>query len=270
MRGTRLNFTGRHLRLSTLFVAAAAGAVFAAEDEMLLLSSYEPTYFVVGRHHATTARFQFSFKYKLFDADTVPTKYFPPLSGLHFAYTQAAVWDLSSESKPLRDSSYRPSFLYQWTGETHEYEQPAWRLQTGAEHESNGKEDARSRSINTLFIHPSRRFELDGGEFFSVGARLIAYVDREENSDIADYRGIGNFELSFGKADGAIARTTTRIGKSGHGSFQLDLSYPLRRQYFANTGGYVYAQYFNGTGETLLDHNVRRPQQLRFGFAIVR
>ena len=33
--------------------------------------------------------------------------------------------------------------------------------------------------------------------------------------------------------------------------------------------GYFYAQYFNGYGESLLDYNVRRPSQLRIGFAIV-
>ena len=34
--------------------------------------------------------------------------------------------------------------------------------------------------------------------------------------------------------------------------------------------GYMFLQHFNGVGETLLDYNIKREAQLRFGFAIVR
>jgi outer membrane phospholipase A len=61
-----------------------------------------------------------------------------------------------------------------------------------------------------------------------------------------------------------------RRGKSGNGSVQVDASYPLRKPFFADTGGYVHFQYFNGYGETILDYNLRRSPQFRVGFSIVR
>jgi phospholipase A1/A2 len=250
--------------------AVVPGAAGAAPEEQLVVSSHEPAYFIVGRRESTSARFQFSFKYKLFDLDSVPAQWLPPLNGMHLAYTQTSLWDLSSDSKPFHDNSYRPSLLYEWQGEDDAAEQPAWRLQTGLEHESNGREEERSRSINIAFFHPTRRFDIGGGRFVEVGARLYAYLDREENADITNYRGVGDYQLSYGKTDGALSRTTSRLGKSGRGSIQVDFSYPFRRQYFANTGGYFYAQYFNGYGETLLDYRQHNPAQLRIGFAIVR
>jgi outer membrane phospholipase A len=59
-------------------------------------------------------------------------------------------------------------------------------------------------------------------------------------------------------------------GTSTMGAVQLDLSYPIRQPFFADAGGYLYFQYFNGYGESLLDYNVKGPAQYRLGLAIVR
>ena len=44
----------------------------------------------------------------------------------------------------------------------------------------------------------------------------------------------------------------------------------IRQPFFANAGGFLHFQYFDGYGETLLDYNFRRNSQLRIGFSIVR
>ena len=64
--------------------------------------------------------------------------------------------------------------------------------------------------------------------------------------------------------------TQLRNGTSGHGSAQLDLSYPLRQPIFARTGGFLHFQLFKGYGESLLDYNLDRGTQVRIGFSIVR
>lgn len=255
--------------------ALVFSALPAAADEInapRLFGAHEPSYFIAGyNQHTTTARFQFSFKYMLFDEDSVPTRWLPPLSGMHFAYTQTSVWDLSSESKPFRDTSYRPALIWAWNQNPQDDNNP-WSTQAGFEHESNGKQIPDSRSINTVYVEPRWRTKIaDSGRTLEIGARLFHYLDREENPDIGDYRGHATMMLTIGKADGAQHRLTWRQGRSHERySLQLDGSYPLRRQYFANTGGYFYTQIFYGHGETLLDYREKQPLQWRLGFAVTR
>lgn len=64
-------------------------------------------YFVIGSR--ATARFQLSFKYRLFDPDSWPVEKFAPLSGPHFGYTQTSLRDLGANSAPFHDTSYRPA-----------------------------------------------------------------------------------------------------------------------------------------------------------------
>src|SRR5204862_219711 len=82
---------------------------------LLPLSEEEPVYFVIGPRGGWNARFQISFKYRLFDQSAGFGAQQPWLQGFYFGYTQSSLWDLSSESKPFRDTSYRPSFFWRWT-----------------------------------------------------------------------------------------------------------------------------------------------------------
>ena len=113
------------------------------------LSVNEPMYFVIGSR--TTARFQFSFKYRLFDPDSLPVEWFSPLSGLHFGYTQTSLWSLGEDSAPFHDTSYRPSLFWQSASLGKGGLTPDL-LRGGYEHESNGKDGTSSRSIDTLFV----------------------------------------------------------------------------------------------------------------------
>ena len=78
------------------------------------LGFHEPMYFLVGGEDPVSARFQFSFRYRLFDDHGVVGEHFPVARGLYFGFTQTSLWDLQSDSKPFRDSSFRPSLFYRW------------------------------------------------------------------------------------------------------------------------------------------------------------
>ena len=234
------------------------------------LASHEPVYFVVGRRDDTSARFQFSFRYRMFDEEGVVVRWFRPLAGMHFAYTQTAVWDLSDDSKPFRDTSYKPALLWHWRGGPQIGQRYGWQLDAGFEHESNGRDTDLSRSINIAFVKPEYRRYIAQRRYAGFGVKAYNYIDRDENPDIADYRGHADWILFLGRDDGWLLKSTIRRGASGHGSIQTELSYPLRRPFFSDTGGYIFVQHFNGYGETLLDYNVRRDAEFRFGFAIVR
>lgn len=234
------------------------------------LTSYEPMYFLVGTRQGANARFQLSFKYRLFDDAGVVVGALPFLSGLHIAYTQTSLWDLADNSKPFRDTSYRPAAFYQWQGGAPVGAHAGWTVQAGVEHESNGRDGDSSRSINTAFVHPDWRFHFGDAWYVGVAPKLFAYLDKQDNPDIDRYRGHVNLGLLLGQDDGWLFSSIVRRGKSGYGSVQLDASYPLRKPFFADTGGFVHFQYFNGYGETILDYNLRRTPQFRVGFSIVR
>jgi outer membrane phospholipase A len=235
------------------------------------LSPHEPMYFLWGFRGADTARFQLSFKYRLLDERGVLARILPGIGGIHFGYTQTSIWDLDSNSAPFRDTSYRPSIFY--------YNPQLiasgggrflMGLETGFEHESNGRDGDRSRSINIAYIRPTWRWFIDDEHYFTVSPKIYAYLEKEDNPDIDRYRGNVDFNLRYGKRDGWLFATTLRKGRGRFESVQLDASYPIRQPFFANAGGYLHLQYFNGYGETLLDYNVRRQPQFRIGFSIVR
>src|SRR3546814_19275315 len=70
------------------------------------ISSFEPVYFDIGSKGDTNARFQLSFKYRLFN----PTDPLHPefIDNLYLGYTQTSLWDLEGDSMPFIDTTYNP------------------------------------------------------------------------------------------------------------------------------------------------------------------
>jgi phospholipase A1/A2 len=232
------------------------------------LSTNEPIYFVIGGSGGITSRFQLSLKYRIFDADSRPVAWFPLLAGLHLGYTQTSIWDIGTRSAPFRDTSYRPSLF--WQGATNGKGLMPDLLRTGYEHESNGKDGENSRSINTLFVQPAWSIGFSDGRTLTFAPKVYGYLDKADNPDIQRYRGYVDWNFRYGREDGWLLTTKLRRGTAGHGSTQLDLSYPLRQPLFARTGGFLHFQLFNGYGETMLDYDQNRGTQARIGFSIVR
>ena len=236
-----------------------------------VLSPYEPMYIVFGSRGEDNARLQLSFKYRLFDERGALARILPGIGSIYFGFTQTSLWDIGGHSSPFRDTSYRPSLFY--------YDPQLvasgggrflMGLETGVEHESNGRDGDRSRSINIAYVRPSWRWFIDDEHYFSIAPKIYAYLEKKDNPDIDRYRGHVDLNLRYGKRDGWLFATTLRKGRGRFDSVQLDASYPIRQPFFANAGGYLHFQYFNGYGETLLDYNVRHRPQFRIGFSIVR
>ena len=241
---------------------------YESENEPIL-SINEPIYFVVGKDDGETiARFQFSFKYLMFDPDSVVVKKIGLLKNFNFAYTQTSLWNLSADSKPFEDTNYRPSFFWEFR-KTQGGLSPAF-LRTGYEHESNGQGGEDSRSIDTLFFFPAWATLVKGHQLI-VGTKLYSYLDQERNNrDIEDYRGFADLLLRYGNEDGWLVSMLYRYGMENKNTIQLDLSYPIRKKFLARAGGYFYLQAFHGYGESLLTYDQKQDLQLRLGFAIVR
>ena len=232
-------------------------------------SPNEPNYFSAGSSGETNAKFQVSLKFRLFNPDTRT----PFLEKLYLAYSQTSIWALGTSSKPFYDSSYRPSAFF-LDDDVSQWPFRNWSrlgFQAGLEHESNGKDAADSRSINTIFVRPTFTLPFWNDYFVSFAPKLYDYVEKEDNPDIAEYRGHGDYLIKVGKVDGLQLATTLRKGTSKDPySAQFDLSYPLKTATFGNLGGYLHLQFFDGYGESLLDYNRHVRPQFRIGLMITR
>ena len=231
------------------------------------ISSHDPIYFVVGSEPKANARFQISFKYRLFNTENEKEAKFH--NHLYLAYTQRSLWDLSSDSMPFVDTTYNPSLFWRkeklWQNENSPF---YFGLNTGVEHASNGKSGVDSRSINDVFIQPEFNYVFGGGSTLSFMPRFKSYFAvSSDNADYKDYMGNVAWQLRWQQEHGLSVTGAYQQGKQGRKTSQVDVSWPLQRTPL-NMNGYLYAQFYRGYGETLLHYNRRSQSQVRFGIAL--
>lgn len=235
------------------------------------ISAYEPIYFLIGTS-PEKSKFQISLKYRLFNTAGGLARKHQWLDDLYIAYTQTAFWDLTSASRPFEDTSYKPEFFYR-SNNLAPAKWQSWRmfLQTGFQHESNGRGGEFSRSTNFLYLQPVFiLFKEESLKGLQIAPRIWAYVANEEenNPDLKDYRGYFDLEIKTGRADSLVLESHLRYAAEG-ASWQFDLTYPLREFLGANLDIYLQAQYVNSLSESLLNYR-ERTQALRLGISVVR
>ncbi|RZT42601.1 phospholipase A [Cupriavidus agavae] len=248
---------------------AAPAPVPADLRDSQRLAFNEPMYLLFGAHNGANAKFQISFRYRIFEGENPNSK--SVLDNLYFAYTQFSLWDLASASRPFKDTNYRPS-LYYYLSDVGVKNSVISRMSiaTGFEHESNGRDGDNSRAVNTLFVKPTMYFGDQTDWHWRVAPKVYAYVGKSDNEDIAHYRGYMDLNIAYGRPDSWEIATTLRKGtRKGYGSIDAQLTYPLARL-LPGTAGYLMAGYFYGWGESLLYYNQKTPWQFRIGYALSR
>ena len=259
---------------------APAEAVHSSLDTMSSIyepyqknaSPYQPVYFLIGTD-PEKSKFQISFKYRLFAADTSFAESHPWIRGLHLAYTQTSFWDLRSASAPFDDTSYKPEFFWisqNYLMSAHGLLRGLF-LQGGFQHESNGRGGDLSRSTNYAYIKPVLVFYDEDSKFgLQLSPKIWSYVanDDSTNASLPDYRGYFDFGAKLSVAESFAVDTHFRWADQGV-SFQLDYSYPLNHLFGDALDVYFYAQYTNALAEDLLDYT-DRTQMLRLGLAFIR
>ncbi len=235
-------------------------------------SAYKPVYFLLGVDPGIEkSSFQLSFKYRVFNEDGFLGRKAPWVKGIHFAYTQHSLWDLDADSAPFEDTSYMPEIFclidkidlgVSWI--------KAFGIQFGYQHESNGNLEDKSRSTNFAYLQPIMAIHLGGNYYFKLAPKAWAYVmnDDETNEDLDKYRGYFEIETKIGNIEKAALGATFRNSSKGT-TYILDGSYPLNQFLGGSLDMYLYAQYFNGYAETLLDYS-EKTDAFRLGIAIVR
>jgi outer membrane phospholipase A len=251
---------------------ASAGLASAAAPlpvETSRLSFNEPVYVAVGASGDITAKFQLSFKYRLFQPQDARSRSL--FDNLYFGYTQLSVWDLSEQSKPFKDTNFRPSLFYYLpdTGV-----RASWfsqlGIQAGLEHESNGQGGSDSRSINTVFVRPTLTWNNVLGNRLVFSPKIYYYLEKSDNPDIAKYRGYADLLVQYGDPNALELAATFRKGTSGgRGSVDAQLTYPMGKIFGGGFGGYLFLDVFSGYGETLIDYN-NHVNAVRIGYSISR
>ena len=167
----------------------------------------------------------------------------------YFAYTVRSWWQLFNDdlSAPFRETNYQPElFLRSFTN--HELvgiKIVGWDL--GFNHESNGRSDPLSRSWNRII----GRVGLQLTDDLHIVARAWYRIPEDEADDDNphEYRYYG---YGDGRAIWTPNRNTfTALVRPGTDeiSYELTWSYPISSVFR------IYAQYYNGFGESLLDYD---------------
>jgi len=254
--------------LAASLLATAEGGPIPNEMGVGLFP-YEPIYFAfdpgIG-DEPLNAKFQVSLAIRLFD----PKPEAKERDGLYVAYSQTSFWDLQSDSKPFYDSSYRPEGWYH-IGIPDQGKATGLGLQPGFGHESNGKSGVDSRSINHLFVRAVGQWQAEDMAIFAT-PRARWYTEKEDNDDIAYYRGY--FDISGGMRikDGFGLSATGRIGSGADkGSLQLEATYPIGALTRGRMSGFIYLQWFGGWSESLIGYDEKTDQpRFLLGYSIVR
>lgn len=254
--------------------ATASDAPVSPDVFRSAVSSYEPVYFSAGSNGRTNARFQISFKFRLFRPTDYASEGRSFADDLYLGFTQTSLWDLHGDSRPFFDTSYRPVLFFFRENLGTVSQRLSYGLEAGIEHESNGKDGTDSRSINIVYVKPLIRFGLGRRYGLMLAPKIYAYLDDtpdDTEKDISDYRGYVDLLLRLERRDywrlDTIARKGTDTDK---GSVEVDFSYPLRWVSLGNLNGYLHLQYFYGYGETILSYDLRFDPQYRIGLMLVR
>lgn len=167
----------------------------------------------------------------------------------YFAYTAQSWWQMFNNglSSPFRETKYEPEiFLRNFTNyNLFGIKLAGWSL--GVNHQSNGRSEPLSRSWNRLLA----RFGLEVDEDLTFLVRAWYRIEEDEEDDdnpnMHHFYGYGDIRAIWTPN----RNTYTLMLRPGteHFSYELTWSYPIGENFR------VYAQYYDGVGESLIDYD---------------
>lgn len=230
-------------------------------DSLPAFGIYKDNYMITGialnapvNGETADAKFQLSIRHRL------TTSRLPFNTFLYFTYTQKSFWDIYQHSAPFKDNNYNPGIGIG------RYALNDNKLVGGMflmlEHESNGRNDIESRSINYL--------SLIGKYFFNdvLSFRIkvsIPFMFGEENEDILDYKGADNFSIDYKARNSKwwLSATLSPIKNKSRANSTISVAYRISTKF----NQYIFGEFYNGTGDSLLEYS-RYYSQIRVGIGI--
>ena len=177
---------------------------------------------------------------------------------LYFGYTQKSWWNVFSDSegtsKPFRETNYEPEvFARYYGGPRMPFGGRVVGLDAGYVHESNGRVEFLSRSWDRIM----GRAAFDYGDLAFLLRAWYAFEESDDNPSMHRYYGYGDLRAIWAPNKNTI----TAMFRPGTEKYAFELTWSRQITDVLR----IYAQWFNGYGESLLDYNVRTN---RFGIGI--
>ena len=238
-----------------------------ARENRFAISAYRPTYLLYSHNNNPNeapygngetdffdqeeAKFQVSFQMP------IATELFGGNTDLVFAYTSTSWWQVFNDDiqNPFRETNYEPEiFFHNFSrAEILGLDFVSWEI--GFNHQSNGQSGSLSRGWDRLIGGTA----IELGENLVLGLRAWHIVDYQEETNPGIYRYMGYGDIGVGWSPNRNSLSLMYRPATEGDAVQLTWSYPISRHLR------VYAQYWNGYGESLIDYNVRTK---RFGIGV--
>ncbi|MGI9342967.1 MAG: phospholipase A [Gammaproteobacteria bacterium] len=177
---------------------------------------------------------------------------------LYFGYTQKNWWQIYTNeedvSAPFRETNYEPEvFARYFGGPGLPFGGKIAGLDAGYIHQSNGKAGSLSRSWDRVI----GRAAFDYGDLAFLLRAWYAFDESDENPSMHRYLGYGDLRAIWAPN----RNTFTAMFRPGTEKYAYELTWSFQ----VTSAFRLYAQWFNGYGESLLDYNVRTN---RYGIGI--
>ncbi len=177
----------------------------------------------------------------------------------YMAYTARSWWQLFNDdvSAPFRETNYEPEFFIR-NVDNHEIlgtTITGWAL--GFNHQSNGRSEPLSRSWNRILGKTGIDVNNDLTLLLRAWYRIPEDDEDDDNPDMHKYMGYGDIRAIWTPN----RNTFTAMLRPGteKTSYELTWSYPISKVFR------IYAQYYKGYGESLIDYDYENE---RFGIGI--
>ncbi len=208
--------------------------------------------------NSANAKYQISFK-QMIIRNTLPWDTY-----LFATYSQKAFWNVYKESFPFREINFNPSI---GIGKAI-FDKNERLIGIGSinlEHESNGRDSIFSRSWNRLNIEYVTNF---GDRITARGKLWLPFAYQEGNSDILEYRGLGELQLSYEmKSSKLYFEVLLRKGLTWDtkGTFRPRIYYsPFKKN---KSNQYFMLEWYVGQAESLMDYQAFT-SMVRIGYVI--
>ncbi|WP_411991583.1 phospholipase A [Agarivorans sp. DSG3-1] len=279
----------KKLTFSALLFSLASTSGFAEQQTGPRLVAYRDTYILLGKYNPNPpdlGDYSSALATKEADGnrgiDNLETEFqisgklivgeslFSQRDYFSIAYTQRSFWQVYNKpfSSPFRDTNYEPELIYTWRPDNFAIDANKWHLRSasfGFSHQANGSYGEFDRSWERIYA----QFDASYNDWlFSAKPWIPIGPEVNNGGDFTDYYGYGEVSVAYLFGDNQCNHRVSAMGRNNLKSDNKG-AIDLRFAYCITPAFSLYAKYFNGYGESMLDYNIHN-QSFGLGVALNR